>query len=180
MVGSTTSRPLSFREGIFRVGENEVKICEVLMDTGALHKSYISSELVQKHRDVWKDNIIPYRSVARLADQVTKVETTEMVRGSLSFVSDNGEKEYTGVVEAIVWDMPGMDFIVGLPDIVRNYVELLTEMLNGAMYNIMEVSDMREGEVKLWSKGEVEKSPKENTPMPVAFGPVAFIHGGRL
>ena len=39
---------------------------------------------------------------------------------------------------------------------------------------------MREGEVKLWSKGEVEESPKENTPMPVAFGPVAFIHGGRL
>ena len=179
MVGSTTSRPLSFREGIFRVGENEVKICEVLMDTGALYKSYISSELVQKHRDAWKDNIIPYRSVARLADQITKVETTEMVRGSLSFVSDNGEKEYTGVVEAIVWDMPGMDFIVGLPDIVRNYVELLTEMLNGAMYNIMEVSDMREGEVKLWSKGEVEESPEEeNTPMPVAFGPVlSFMEG---
>ena len=173
MVGSTTTRPLSFREGIFRVGKEEVKICNVLMDTGALHKSYISSELVERHRDAWKESIIPYRSVARLADQVTKIETTEMVRGHLTFVSDNGEKEYTGLVEAIVWEMPGMDFIVGLPDIVRNYVELLTNMLQGAMYNIMEVTDMREGEIKLWSKGEVEESPEEeSTPVPVAFGPV--------
>ena len=69
MVGSTTTRPLSFREGIFRVGKEEVKICDVLMDTGALHKSYISSELVERHRDAWKESIIPYRSVARLADQ---------------------------------------------------------------------------------------------------------------
>jgi len=173
MVGSTTTRPLSFREGIFRAGKEEVKICDVLMDTGALHKSYISSELVERHRDAWKESIIPYRSVARLADQVTKIETTEMVRGHLTFVSDNGEKEYTGLVEAIVWEMPGMDFIVGLPDIVRNYVELLTNMLQGAMYNIMEVTDMREGEIKLWSKGEVEESPEEeSTPVPVAFGPV--------
>eukprot|EP01042_Synura_sphagnicola_P036417 gene36417-biopygen4789 len=144
MVGSTTTRPLSFREGIFRVGKEEVKICDVLMDTGALHKSYISSELVERHRDAWKGSIIPYRSVARSADQVTKIETAEMVRGHLTFVSDNGEKEYTGLVEAIVWEMPGMDFIVGLPDIVRNYAEC-----------------------------EVEKSPEEeSTPVPVAFGPV--------
>ena len=53
------------------------------------------------------------------------------------------------------------------------YVELLTNMLQGAMYNIMEVTDMREGEIKLWSKGEVEESPEEeSTPVPVAFGPV--------
>ena len=43
-------------------------------------------------------------------------------------MSDDGKTEYTGEVEAIVWDMPGMDFIVGLPDIDRNYVELLTSM----------------------------------------------------
>eukprot|EP01042_Synura_sphagnicola_P036304 gene36304-biopygen1517 len=175
MVGSTTTKPLSFREGIFRVGKEEVKICDVFMDTGALHKSYISSKLVEGNRDAGKEcvSIIPYRSVARLADQVTKIETTEMVRGHLTFVSDNREKEYTGLVEAIVWEMPVMDFIVGLPDIFRNYVGLLTNLLQGAtMYNIMEVTDMREGEIKLWSRGEVEESlEEESTPVPVAFGP---------
>ena len=56
-------------------------------------------------------------------------------------------------MEAIVWDMPGMDFIVGLPDIARNYVELLTSMLQsseseGALHNVLE-TDMRPGDIRL-------------------------------
>ena len=101
------------------------------------------------------------------------------MRGVLSFVSDDGKTEYTGEVEAIVWDMPGMDFIVGLPDIARNYVELLTSMLQSSesgLNNVLE-TDMRPGDIRLWSQGEVEESAEEEgTPMPVAFGPVlAFM-----
>ena len=42
--------------------------------------------------------------------------------------------------------------------------------------NVLE-NDMRPGDIRLWSKGEVEESPEESeTPMPVAFGPVlAFM-----
>ena len=47
----------------------------------------------------------------------------------LLFVSDDGKIEYQGEVEAIVCNMPGMDFILGLPDITRHFVELLTSML---------------------------------------------------
>ena len=98
--------------------------------------------------------------IACLADQRTRVETKEVVRGVLSFMSDDGKTEYTGEVEAIVWDMPGMDFIVGLPDIARNYVELLTSMLQsseseGELHNVLE-TDMRPGDIRLWSQGEVE------------------------
>jgi len=97
----------------------------------------------------------------------------------LSFVGDDGVTEYTGEVEAIVWTMPGMEFIVGLPDIAKNYVDLLTAMLRNSdveVNNILE-TDMRPGDICLWSKGEVKESPKEiETPMPVAFGPVlAFM-----
>ena len=56
----------------------------------------------------------------RLADQKTVVKTTEIVRGMLSFMSDEG-KEFKGEVDAIVWNMKGLDFILGLPDIVRNF-----------------------------------------------------------
>ena len=93
---------------------------KVLFDTGALHKSYISANLVEKHRDSWKSCIFPHRAVACLADQATRIETKEVVRGVLSFVSDDGKIEYQGEVEAIVWNMPGMDFILGLPDITRH------------------------------------------------------------
>jgi len=113
-------RPMSCREGEFKVGTVTVKVFNVLFDTGALHKSYVSSDLVEKHRDSWKEFILPHRAVARLADQRTKIETSEIIRGELSFVADDGETHYTGFVEAIVWTMPGMDFIVGLPDIDFN------------------------------------------------------------
>ena len=174
-------RPMSCREGEFKVGTVTVKVFNVLFDTGALHKSYVSSDLVEKHRDSWKEFILPHRAVARLADQRTKIETSEIIRGELSFVADDGETHYTGYVEAIVWTMPGMDFIVGLPDIAKNYVDLLTSMLQsgGDVLSGLE-TDMREGDIRLWSDGEVEESPEElDTPMPVSFEPVlAFMETG--
>ena len=88
-----------------------------------------SAQMVERHRDSWSSCIFPHRAVACLADQATKIETKEVVRGTLSFVADDGSTEYNGQVEAIVWNMPGMDFILGLPDITRNFVDLLTSML---------------------------------------------------
>ena len=104
-------------------------------------------------------------------------------RGTLSFVADDGSTEYSGQVEAIVWNMPGMDFILGLPDITRNFVDLLTSMLRVTTNEVSSVElemDMRPGEVIQWSTGEVEESPEEEeTPVPVAFGPVlAFMETG--
>jgi len=37
--------------------------------------------------------------------------------------------EYHGQMEAIVWTIPGMEFIMGLPDIAKNFVDLLRSML---------------------------------------------------
>ena len=46
--GGTT---LSLREGKFEAGGTSVKVYDVLFDTGALNKSYISAELVERNRD---------------------------------------------------------------------------------------------------------------------------------
>ena len=102
-------RPLSVREGEIQVEGVAVKMFRVLFDTGALHKSYVSAELVEKFRDSWKESIFPHRAVACLADQTTRVETKEVIRGVLSFMADDGVTEYEGLVEAIVWNMPGLD-----------------------------------------------------------------------
>ena len=88
--------------GHFDAGGTSVLLFKVLFDTGALHKSYVSADLVEKNREKWKDHIFPHRAIACLADQRTRVETKEVVRGVLSFVSDDGKTEYTGEVEAIV------------------------------------------------------------------------------
>jgi len=179
VIRSRGSRPLSFREGEFKAAGIPIKIVNVLFDTGALHKSYISSDLVERNREKWKDCIFPHRAVAGLADQATRIKTNEVIRGVLSFVGYDGITEYAGEVKAIVWTMPGMEFIVGLPDIAKNYVDLLTAMLRNSdveVNNVLE-TDMRPGDIRLWSKGKVEEAPEEiETPVPVASGPVlAFM-----
>ena len=68
-------------------------------------------------------------------------------------MSDDGKTEYTGEVEAVVWNMPGMVFIVGLPDNARNFVELLTSILQsseseGEVHNLLE-TDKRPGDIHL-------------------------------
>ena len=68
LVRNQGGRPLSFREGEFEAGGTSIKVYDVLFDTGALHKSYISAELVERNRDKWKDSIFPRRAIACLTD----------------------------------------------------------------------------------------------------------------
>ena len=84
------------------------------------------------------------------------------MRGVLSFVADDGQTEYKGIVEAIVWEMPGMEFILGLPDIAKNYVQLLTSMLQAEATTVgsMLETDMRQGDINS-SYGEIEVSSEE-------------------
>jgi len=59
-----------------------------------------------------------------------RIDTKEVVRGTLTFVGgDDGSTEYSMQVEAMVsWNMPGMDFILGLPLVVT--YSLLSTLLD--------------------------------------------------
>ena len=146
-------RPASLREGEFEVNGVLEKMFSVLFDSGALHHSYINADLVEKHRVEWDSAIRPFETFVKLADQSTVIKTKEIVRGVLSFVSDGGEP-YTDEVDAIVWKMQGLDFILGLPDIVRNYITLFFLMLKQSQQesvaHVVE-TDMLPGETRLWS-----------------------------
>ena len=181
-VGSLNLRPAAFREGEFDVNDDCAKMFSVLFDSGAVHRSYISKEIVEAHREAWKSNILPYNSTVRLADQWTTVRTTEMVRGKLSFVFDNGV-EISGDIDAVVWEMPQMDFILGLPDILIHFLELFISMLKIAREEmvlgmatskeLIKDTDMEQNEEREWATGEVEESEEElMTPVPVQFGGV--------
>ena len=169
-------RPASLREGEFSVNNEIAKMFNVLFDSGALHHSYISESIVDEHRTEWESMIRPFETFVKLADQSTIVKTKEIVRGILSFVSDGGTA-FWGEVDAIVWKMKGLDFILGLPDIVRNFITLFFLMLKQYQLELVagvtEVSDMLPGEVRLWSNEEEHEAPEESQcPIPVAFEPV--------
>ena len=175
-------RPASFREGEFKCGDVTVKMFDVLFDSGALHHSFISADIVERNRQHWSRFIHPYETTVKLADQKTLVKTSEAVTGELSFVSDGG-REHSGTVEAIVWQMRGLEFILGLPDIVKNYTTLFFLMLKQHQEELNAsadlVTDMQLGEIRQWSAGFEEECPEEqHFKIPVAYDP--SYHTGLL
>ena len=171
-------RPAAFREGEFVVNGVVVKMFNVLWDSGACHRSYIARSIVEQHRDKWKSSISPFASTVRLADQLTTVRTTEKVRGQLGFVFDSGE-EVSAEIDAVVWDMKSMEFILGLPDILEHFLDLFVDMLHRARaellgkideYEELIDTDMKEGEEREWTTGMPEVPvEEEESYVPVQF-----------
>ena len=100
-----TTRPKSIRSGMFTANGN---LKSVLFDTGALHRS--------DNRTVWSDNIAQRKSQIRLGDQKTVVIANEKITGTVQFLDNKGQVVESQIL-LVVHDIPGMDMIVGLPDI---------------------------------------------------------------
>ena len=120
--------PKSIGSGTLSVNNNQVNLGNVLFDTGALHRSYINSELVDFNREEWSVNIKPSHSKIRLGDQKTIVESKEEVHGIINFTRSNGEL-ISAPITLVSHNMPGMDVIVGLPDITKSFLPLVIEMI---------------------------------------------------
>ena len=126
--------PGVYQNGSFLVSsinKSAVKVFNVLFDTGALHRSYISKELVDAHRGQWKNALRKFVCMVRLADQGTKKNTSEVITGPIGFIDDEG-REFRAVEEAIVWEMSKMDFILGSPDVLRNFFSVFAAILRDA------------------------------------------------
>ena len=99
-------RPASYRSGKFKCGAVTVKIFDSLFDSGALHHSFISADIVKKE---W-------------------LKPAKRSSGScLSLVM--GGQEHTSTVAAIVWRKRRLEFILELPDKVKNYTTQFFLML---------------------------------------------------
>ena len=131
--------------------------------------------------------------MVRLANQVTRKNTSELVTGTIGFVDDSG-RETRAVVEAIVWEMPKMGFILGLPDMLRNFLDIFVKMSRETERTLSQVdvsmaltegdqgaasaeasinTNMQGNEVRDWSNGQNTEAPGElDTPEPSHFDPV--------
>ena len=121
-------RPRSIRSGVFRANNFEIQVNTVLFDTGALHRSYINKALVDKNRITWNNNIVQRKSNIRLGDQKTIVTSDEEIQGIVGFTNIQGDIVESNI-SLVVHNMPGMDIIIGLPDINSSFLNILTEML---------------------------------------------------
>ena len=164
-IGASAARAKSIGEGVIRVNGNEVKLNTVLFDTGALHRSYISEDLVNSHRKDWGSKLVSAKTVVRLADQKTTKESKEELEADVEVMSGDGSKQQAKL-NMVVWNMPGLDLIVGLPDITRHFKDVFISMLA----SVSEETELQPGDIIQWSEGIQWESEEElNTETPCSF-----------
>ena len=171
------------KEGEFRLPDGQIIVLgKTLFDSGALHSSYVSSELVERNRSKLKDNLVHNPGLVRLGDNKTVVRVKENLVAPISF--RHKEKLYTAEVSFIVWSMPGLDAIIGLPDIVGSFCDLFVGMIRDSKGDLslskLEPSLNSSEAIELinpWTTAPDEEAPEEvETDLPCSFsGPLLYL-----
>jgi hypothetical protein len=159
----------------------DYEVDNVLLDSGAIHKSYISEQFVNKYREILSEKIKKVNGNVKLADNITTKQITETVELELQITDARGNSQIAKV-DMVVWEMPGTDVILGLSDLVDNFLKVFIEILQeehnirqelGAAPNMKQQLGKQSSEaglIKPWSTGKEELSPEElDTPIPCAF-----------
>ena len=174
------------RDGVVIIpGGSEIYMSKVLFDSGALHKSYISKQLYEKHKEVLAPHVRLINANVRMGDNQTCVQVNQAIEVGVSFVNDD-LKEYAAVLDFHVWEMPGLDMIVGLPDIVEHFAALFYDMLlrdklgdlaEPEEPKVYQLDEITAGTFIKYSSGVDDDAPEaEYIPEPCAFtGPLYFM-----
>ena len=117
------TRPESVIPAFLRIGDTEKLFNNVLLDTGALHRSYISPMLFHLYFAKKTKLIRNVNSCVLLGDGQTTKKVTKEVQVQVSFMGPHGKKisafEHFCVLET------GYDMIIGLPAIKKHFLPVL-------------------------------------------------------
>jgi len=108
----------------------------ILLDTGALHSSYISYQFVTKNKHYFAPHYAPELenlTSVYLADGVTKGMTHGCVRVELELVGSQGEI-HSGTVTLQVLEMTANQMIIGLPELTNVFSKLFLRKFEEAVY----------------------------------------------
>jgi hypothetical protein len=108
----------------------------ILLDTGALHSSYISYQFVTKNKHYFAPHYAPELEnlpSVYLADGVTKGMTHGCVRVELELVGSQGEI-HSGTVTLQVLEMTANQMIIGLPELTNVFSKLFLRKFEDAVY----------------------------------------------
>ena len=157
-----------------------------LLDSGALHASYVSKKFLVDNHTYLHTFIRPHKSQVTLADKKTLIDIDEILRIPLTLKSVSG-REYNVNIDFMVMDSLGEEAIIGLPVLIGPLLPLFIEALE---YAALECSSLKPpvvvGDPPLESVSVIIDTPwtimdeiaieDEETPLPCAFtGPLHFL-----
>ena len=107
----------------FPISSKEAPAPKILLDSGALHASYVSRRWYNRYKDLINPKqIIPVEGVVFLGDSKTKMQIDKIVVLDLHVLNSNGKHELCRTSYAVI-DMD-YDFIIGIPDLCTKLDQL--------------------------------------------------------
>jgi hypothetical protein len=182
------------REGRIKLSETtHLDFGGALFDSGALHASYISPDIIEKHRGKISKKIRKVKTKVRLGDNKTVHAIEEIATLPVEFVGDDC-KIYSAIIDLCVFNT-GSDLIIGLPDITAHFGELFLSMVHSAMDEekqllhkienavlptIVTGKELKELMLSPWSNPPDPQAPEDlDTPLPCSFTePLRILNTG--
>ena len=149
-----------------------------LLDSGALHASYVSQKFVTDNYHTLNKYLSPYNGSVALADKNTIINISEVLRVPVTLESASGHV-YSIVIEFMVMESLGEEAIVGLPVLVGPLLPLFVEALKSAADHLADSQKTDRLNVlieKPWTMKDEDAIEDLETPMPCSFtGPLYFL-----
>ena len=144
-----------------------------LLDSGALHSSYMSKNYHRLHWNVLEPFTERCEALVTMADNLTTARIRNRVSLEVTILGPSGEA-FTFRDSYAVIDC-AHDLIIGLPSIVNNVLPLFTESLFLAQKNTQKPSELNVMIDNPWSFID-EIAPEDSAPIPCSFSePIHYL-----
>jgi hypothetical protein len=171
------------------VEDGTLHLEKVLWDSGAVDGSYVSKEWVDQRRAMLQPYLRRVQGMVRMGDNATLVPIREILRADVRFNKPGTKEMVTGRVDMAV--MPtngGLDAIMGLPDILRDYLDVFVSLLTRAepyvsarpelyMLGLEDLKEKYPDVQDSWSQPPDELAPEEleSEDMHAFMGPLYYL-----
>ena len=111
----------------------QLPLCNVLLDSGALHGSYISKDWVNARRELLRADLRRVQGAVKMGDNKTLVPIQEILRINVILTRSTTGERVKARLDLAVLDMNGgLDAIIGLPDILNHFLDVFIDLLESA------------------------------------------------
>ena len=168
-----------YRQGLILLPHDQELIVESCMfDTGAFHSNYINPNFLHRHWQMLSPMVFHDPSVITLADGKTSVQCDQVAIFDISFVND--EELLIAKLPFRVFQMASQDIIIGLPAVLKHFVQLLSHMLEDASLVLRrsegEIEDAVQNIHTICTKGTLKKILVHH----LRYGSATFSNNSKL
>ena len=172
--------------GCVDVGNGDILSLSCLLDSGALHASYIRKKFVEDNYDTLHKYVRPCKSQVTLADKNTIIDIEETLKIPVTLKSASGHI-YNIDIDFMVMESLGEEAIIGLPSLVGPLLPLFIESLQAVANGWLTPTDppitggpnQKDLNVIIenpWTFMDETAIEDDETPLPCAFtGPLHFL-----